>query len=358
MTDIERRIREALRAYSSLTVEPRASAESYLSDEGGRLEQRSRRPRTKVKTILAVATTCVAVIIISAMYAYRNNLPRTGSGEGAAVSPAVSTPSLGTGGGGITSLVLRDGDRVAASGKVVALSGRHTRFCAPIATGTEINGGGIQYCDLGIDVTGVDLSSLTDRRAESGNVEGEARLTGIYRNGTIVVTSQGPPLRPPVNGELPMPPCSPPAGGWPQNAGSGNLDEHAVQAYERNHPHTVMDISLLHPSATQSVMYVLTSGDVVAVRTALREAYGDSLCVEPSEYTPDQVAAARALVSFNNPELVAAGLYGTAGSNLNANGQLQIEADLIRVTMTVAQSLADQPPGLIRLRPWLAPLTN
>jgi hypothetical protein len=105
-------------------------------------------------------------------------------------------------------------------------------------------------------------------------------------------------------------------------------------------------------------MYVLTSGKAAPVRDALREVYGKSLCVQQSKYTPAEISAARALVSFNNADLAAAGLYSTAGSNLNANGQFQIQADLIRVTVTIARSMAGQPPGLIKLQPWLAPVTN
>lgn len=73
-----------------------------------------------------------------------------------------------------------DGHVVEASGRVRQV-GDETRFCAPAAT-TLLPGG--DDCPHYVRVEGVDMSKLVD---------GQGHLRGTWRQGTLTVTSQGPP---------------------------------------------------------------------------------------------------------------------------------------------------------------------
>ena len=93
--------------------------------------------------------------------------------------------------------VVRDGDRVSASGSVVSVPGRPVRFCAPVAQDAIGYAPGQEpapaYCPFGVDVEAVDLADLADRCEKDGSLEGQTALTGVWRDGKLVVQEQGPP---------------------------------------------------------------------------------------------------------------------------------------------------------------------
>src|SRR5689334_12221051 len=103
-------------------------------------------------------------------------------------------------------LVLRGGDHVRASGRVVSVPGRRVRFCAPVPVAAIGYAPGQEpapsYCPKGVDVTGVDLSALSNRREKDGAVEGAAtldlRYEGHYR-GAALHQSKPQYLNPPFD---------------------------------------------------------------------------------------------------------------------------------------------------------------
>ncbi len=160
--------------------------------------------------------------------------------------------------------VLRDGDRVTATGRVVQVPGSRVRFCATeafdavgYAPGTEPPP---RMCEQGVWVEGADLATLQDRREKAGAVEGWATLTGVLEGDTVRVEEQAAPdrSRPAEVGQ--HVPCPAPAGGWPrdpailrgpgyQPEGDANMDAErpALERYRAEHPGAVLDVALLRP---------------------------------------------------------------------------------------------------------------
>ena len=80
--------------------------------------------------------------------------------------------------------MVRDGDRVAGRGQVVALPGRPVQLCAPYATIDIYPEPVPAPCRVAVTVTGLDLDRLTHRKERDGAVWGSARVEGVYRAGT------------------------------------------------------------------------------------------------------------------------------------------------------------------------------
>src|SRR3954470_6267733 len=109
----------------------------------------------------------------------------TGCGRGEQHGDALRTrsePSAATG-------VIHDGDRVAASGRVVQVPGSKVKLCAPEAVAGVGWAPGKEpapaMCEQGVWLEGADLATLTNRREKEGAVEGQAHIAGVLRNGAI-----------------------------------------------------------------------------------------------------------------------------------------------------------------------------
>jgi hypothetical protein len=261
-------------------------------------------------------------------------------------------------------LVVRDGDRVTASGQVVAVAGRKPRLCAP-RSDDLIGGTGprtVEWCAAGVDLIGVDLSKLAGRYAYHGSVEGNARVTGTLHAGTLTVTAQEPPSSDQTSPQFENPPCPAPAGGWPIG-GPGNLDSTPAEDYAHEHPGTVFEFALLRPGRRQVVAYVLTTGAPAPVDAALRPHYGSRLCVFRSRYTRAEVNAARRPFdqwmqrsTAGAPAVVTAPAIVAVGEGLSVTSQAAVDVQLDWVTPELAAIAGRQPAGLVQLQPWLRPI--
>lgn len=256
-------------------------------------------------------------------------------------------------------LVLRDGDTVSASGRVVSVPGRPVRFCAPVPESSIGYAPGHDpapaYCGSGVDVQGVELSTLADRRQKAGAIEGQAQLTGTYAGGTLTVSRQSAPVNPPGRTIPDQPPCAAPAGGWPRGAAGENIDVTAASRYQARHPGVIEQLALLRPSTTQVLAYVVTVGDPAPVVAALRPAFGQRLCVARGRYRPAEIAATARALRIDSPVCRAAGVYST-GSGLTPQGQPEYGISLPWVTPALAVLAGRQPAGLVRFDGWLVPL--
>ena len=272
--------------------------------------------------------------------------------------PATGRPTTPAPSSSYDRLVLRTGDRLTASGRVVALPRRPVRFCAPVPEPAVGHAGGREPaptgCDQGVDVEGVDLSTLTRRRATGGAVEGFATLDLVYRgHGSVSVVHQRPyravqqPPDPPD-----QVPCSPPTGRWPAGARDENPDLTPLEDYAQAHPGAVWEPALLRPSGTQVVAYVLAFTDPAPIAAALRPAYGQRLCVVPSRFSQAQID--RAADDFT--ALMEHGpVYTTGAGGLGPDAQPVVDVELTAVTAEIAALAERQPAGLVRLQPWLTP---
>lgn len=280
-------------------------------------------------------------------------VPATTAPEEAPPSSATPPPS-----DTYDQLVLEAGQRVEASGRVVSVPRRPTRFCAPVAEAAIGYAEGREpaptYCEQGIDVAGVNLSTLTNRRQKDGAVEGSAALDLVYRgHGSASVVHQAPD-RDPEKSLDPSDrvPCPPPDGGWPVGAKDDNLDLTALQKYTDTHPGDVLTLAMLRPSSTQVIAYVLTLTDPAPVAAALRPAYGKPLCVVRSRYTQAQIT--RAADAFT-PLMQHGPVYVVSAGGLGPDAQPVVGVELTAVTTKTAALAGRQARGLVRLRPWLAP---
>ena len=219
-------------------------------------------------------------------------------------TPGSATPGSGAPGSGapgsaparaatLEQLRVRDGDRVTASGRVLAEPGKPVRFCAPLAEA------GVGYpgperptpCDVGVTLTGADVDRLTDPKEYRGTRWGQARITGTYRAGTIAVTAQEPPA-PDAGADLPIPerpPCPAPPGGWEPGVPDG---VEALGRVVEADPDAYGELVVTYPDgpptgptappgyrdATQ-VALVTTVLDPATAERRLRAHYSGNLCV-------------------------------------------------------------------------------
>jgi hypothetical protein len=259
--------------------------------------------------------------------------------------------------------------RLRGTGRVVSVPGRPLRFCAPVPEPliAWFEQPAPEYCELGVDVVGVDIEALARARTKDGATEGYATLEGRYRDRVLTVDSQRvPDVRtrgtPDRNyWHSARLPCPPPRGGWPtsraediaQGPSFEDLDTRAVSAYSDAHPGIVESYALVQPSEHQVVLLVLTHGDVAEVERALRPAYGKRLCVSPAPYSAAELASASHAIeeawSGSNP----LGILWTGGGSVDALGRSGFTVNLVLVTPEAQALVARFPTGLIELNPWL-----
>ncbi|MCU1602014.1 MAG: hypothetical protein JWO22_2723, partial [Frankiales bacterium] len=140
-----------------------------------------------------------------------------------------------------------DSTLLTASGRVVQVPGKPPRFCAPEFRDDVLRfpTPPPQWCALGVDVRGVDLATLGNRREADGAVEGYATLTGRLDGDVLVVTDQGPtPQGPgPAFVYSSYPGCPAPPGGWDQHPVTYDPPVGPMDSYYAHHRDQVAFIS-------------------------------------------------------------------------------------------------------------------
>jgi hypothetical protein len=268
-----------------------------------------------------------------------------------------------------TSEAIHDGDRVAASGRVVQVPGSRVRLCSPeIITGVGYPPGqepAPAMCEQGVWLEDADMATLTDRREKAGAVEGWARIVGVLRDGTVSVETQTPPEQAAPEQSSSVP-CPEPTGGWPRDPrmslgpdgteGDVNMDRErpVLDRYRAEHADDVVDILLLRPFPNSVLLGVLARDERAkqAIEAGLRDTYGTRLCVTVSRFTQEQVAAADAELGAAKPDRRSQGVY-QSGRGIGDDMQLQVELEVVMLTDALARDIARQPDGLVRVVPWL-----
>lgn len=247
--------------------------------------------------------------------------------------------------------IVHDGDVVQAQGRVVAARGAATRFCVPVPVPDGRGGGpSISACSFGVDVTGVDLAELSMRREQAGTVEGFANLRGVYRHGTVEVTSQGKfravaPPRPAWT----APPCPTPSGGWP-TLGSAIPGKAEIDAYDQAHPGDITNRVLFQPTPHTRV-FVLAADHPDAVRQALGED-SSRYCVVKSRFSRTQIAAAWSAAGKELADGTTSGVWA-ATYRTDRDGQLSVSLGAVAMTPRLRDIVAAQPEGLVAVDAWL-----
>jgi len=116
------------------------------------------------------------------------------------------------------SLIIRDGDRVAASGRLVRDSrGDWFQPSLPVALPGGVERTVRPAGRLAIRVVGADLDLVANRFEKAGAIEGWAAVEGVRSGEQLEVDRQSlPSPEPPWSHPWRTPPCPPPAGSWPK----------------------------------------------------------------------------------------------------------------------------------------------
>jgi hypothetical protein len=249
------------------------------------------------------------------------------------------------------SLVIREGDRVAASGRLVHdESGDWFEPQMPVS----MPGGEPRRVRAAwrgaVRIVGADFDELSDRFERDGAVEGNATLTGIWSASRLRVERQAlPERRHPEEPRWQAPPCPAPDGGWPHltwGHGDMNLDYELGDLAQTG---AAVAHALFRPSEDQAVL-VVAAADVDAVEAQLRPQLGPLLCLVPSKWTRAQLETVRAHLHAHHEEW---NLYTWGYGPATDDGQARITACLTRMLPEVAAWAATLPSGILDLVPWL-----
>lgn len=262
-------------------------------------------------------TAAASVILIAAAVAF---------GATTSTGPPPATPGASR----FDGLLVRDGATVRGTGFV-----KGDRFCAWNATYPAHSNA--DDCAEFVRVRGLDA-------VPTGNVQ----LTGVWRDGVLTVTGQGPAPEPePWRGDPPVP-CDAPPGGWPLPDEPTSNELHSYVNDE--HP----DRFRLPWRSGKVLVVEVVKGDVAAEQQELRQRYTGNLCVVASP-GKKSIADQRHLLAevekvlgpiMNDP---ANGVYGASGGDT-------MEVMLKMVTPEVIAKFAPVS-GLIELKPWLRPVS-
>ena len=260
---------------------------------------------------------------------------------------------------------LTNGVTVGANGGVVAIPGKPVRWCPGSFATDDIYvayAPGKQppatWCPTGVNVIGVDLSALSLRKVSHGVTWGYAYLRGVYRDGTVAVTTQtgnrqelGQPME-----RWNAPPCPSPAKGWLTVGKDSNPDavETTVSNYGRAHPGAIVNTVQFRPTSTSAVVVVVAENPA-AVRAALPQD-PSSICVVAARASAAAVKAAS--LPFENDLRHDGTEYGTYGleQDTGEDAQLTVVAQVAWLTPKIEALVASAPPGLLVVRTWLTPI--
>jgi hypothetical protein len=263
------------------------------------------------------------------------------------------------------SLIIREGDRVTASGRLVRNeTGDWFEPPVPVAAKYSLFRGVRPAWRGSVRIVGANFDDeLRGRFERDGAVEGHAMLTGVWTASHLRVEHQALPQY--RNRKIPsweMPPCPPPQGGWARQTWVYGIED--VQTGERPAAQYVgldydlgdlqetgaaVIVTTFRPSEDQAVL-VVAAADPEAVEARLRPQLGQLLCVVPSKWTRAELEAVRAHLHAHHEDW---NLYAWGGYSSTEDGQAKITARLTRMLPEAAAWAASLPTGILELEPWL-----
>jgi hypothetical protein len=255
----------------------------------------------------------------------------------------------------VHALVVREGDRVTASGRLVRV--RDGDWFQPELPHSLVAGVERQVAGPwrgAVRITGARFEDLTNRFERDGAVEGYARVTGTWSDDQLHARRQTtPPSTPHPHPRWESPPCPAPSGGWPhldwERASSGrgvhNLDYDLGDLEDTG---AAVAVTTFRPSEDQAVL-VVAAADRDAVEAQLRPQLGDLLCVVTSRWTKAELDAVRAHLHAHWEQW---NLYQLGPSN-GEDGQTRMAMQLTRVLPEIANWAASLQSGILAIKPWL-----
>jgi hypothetical protein len=267
-------------------------------------------------------------------------------------------------------LIIGEGDRVTASGRVVRNeTGDWFEPPVPVALPGGLFGSVRPAWRGSVRIAGADFGAeLTYRFERDGAVEGYATVTGVWAADRLRVERQD--LYAPPHPKIPswtVPPCPPPQGGWPHQTWVYGIQEVQTGEYpaaqyvgldydlgDLQETGAAVVVTTFRPSEDQAVV-VVAAADPEAVEAHLRPQLGPLLCVVPSKWTQAELEAVRAHLHAHCEDW---NLYAWGGYSSTEDGQAKITASLARILPEVAAWADSLPAGILDLEPWLTPARN
>lgn len=246
----------------------------------------------------------------------------------------------------LSGLVVREGGRARASGRVLVVDG-DVWFELPLAEVAIYPPPTPRPSRWAVRAFGVDLNRLDQPETRDGVRLGWATLTGTWRDHQLHVTEQTPWQPPAHRSRWTTPPCPPPPGGWP-HGNPGQPPDREEQAEL-----TITQLTMFHPSRTQPVL-VIAAEDVDRAEQALRPRFGAALCVVPSRWSQRQIDEV-------GDRLHVAGLAGEWPMSMwglggaSPEGQPQLSAQLAWLVPGFVEWATTVPDGLLDVDVWLVP---
>ena len=251
----------------------------------------------------------------------------------------------------VDGLVVREGDRAAATGRLVRNDlGDWFEPALPIAEPGGVERRVRPVWKGAVRVAGADFGAVTARFEKDGAVEGWAAVTGTWSGEQPRAERQDAPVpEPAAHARWVTPPSPPPEGGWPATERRGDI-ELSYDLGDLVDTGAATAITVFHPGQNQAVL-VVAAADLAAVEARLRPQLGKSLCAVPSRWTKDQLEAVRDQLfqRWQHWNLF------RLGPRHAEDGQAHIAADLVRVLPEIAVWVASLPSGIVALEPWLIP---
>jgi hypothetical protein len=265
------------------------------------------------------------------------------------------------------SLIIREGDRVTASGRVVRNeTGDWFEPPVPVAATWSLFRSVRPAWPGSVRIVGANFDDelkLWGRFERDGAVEGYAMLTGVWTASHLRVEHQTLPGR--QHPKIPnrtVPPCPPPQGGWPHQTWVYSIKEVQTGEYpaaqyvgldydlgDLRETGAAVIMTTFRPSEDQAVL-VVAAADPEAVEAHLRPQLGQLLCVIPSKWTKAELEAVRAHLHAHHDDW---NLYAWGGYTSTEDGQALITARLTQMLPEIATWAASLPAGILDLEPWL-----
>jgi hypothetical protein len=189
----------------------------------------------------------------------------------------------------VDGLVVREGDRVTATGRLVRDDpGDWFEPALPIAVAGGLERRVRPVWRGAVRVAGADFDAVAGRFEKDGLVEGWATVTGTWSGEQLRVERQDVPVQASAaHARWVTPPCPPPPDGWPATERRGDI-ELSYDLGDLADTGAATAITLFHPGKNQAVL-VVAAADLAAVEARLRPQLGTSLCVVPGRWTQDQL---------------------------------------------------------------------
>jgi hypothetical protein len=302
-----------------------------------------RKPRRWVPALAAASVAVVAAGIIAALPNHQNQPQSFAQGN--------QQPN--------DELLVKPGDKVQVSGRIIAAAGKTPVFCAPLAEtmiGYPPGKEPAPSCpdEFAVKLNGLDLDQIPGLKTIKGVRTGGATVTGLWGDRSIEVQQQSRQITPPPTAD-PKLPCAAPAGGWPSKP--SNIYSAPVQAFLAANAGQVYGPITFYPNgrsrnAPVVMMLGVAHGDVATVGAAFEKVYSGNLCVTPvlmSEADSDRVRTALDQI-VTKQDL---GVYQSGGAGM-MGGPAPIS--LLVYTEQVKAALAPVGVDLLDVQPDVRPV--